>query len=43
MTIYDVCTAAGRDLVPRGVAGGSFASAKILLKFFVEQKGGLSV
>ena len=33
--------ATGHDLVPRGVAGGCFASAKIHLKFFVEQKGAL--
>ena len=42
MTSYDVCRAAGWALVPRGVASGCFASANILLKSFVEQKGALS-
>ena len=37
-TSYDACTAAGRGLVPRGLAGGCFASGKILL----EQNGALS-
>ena len=34
--------AAGRALVPRGAAGGCFASVNILLKSLVEQKGALS-
>ena len=42
MTSCDVCRAAGWALGPRGVASGSFASANILLKSFVEQKGALS-
>lgn len=42
MTSYDVCRAAGWALMPRGVASGSFASANILLKSFVEHKGALS-
>ena len=42
MTSYNVCRAAGCALVPRGVASGCFASANILLKSFVEQKGALS-
>ena len=31
MTSYDACTAAGWGPVPRGLAGGCFASGKILL------------
>ena len=42
MTSCDACTAAGRALVPRGMAGGCFASAKSHLKSFVEHKGALS-
>jgi hypothetical protein len=42
MTSCDVCRAAGWALGPRGVASGSFASANILLKSFVEQNGALS-
>ena len=38
MTSYDACTAAGRGLVSQGMAGGCFASGKILL----EQNGALS-
>ena len=38
MTSCDACTAAGRALVPRGMAGGCFASVNILLKFLVEHK-----
>ena len=42
MPSYDACTAAGRALVPRGVAGSCFALAKSHLKSFVEQNGALS-
>ena len=42
MSSYDVCRAAGRALVPRGVAGSCFALAKSHLKSFVEHKGVLS-
>ena len=41
-TSYDACTAAGRGPVPRGTAGGCFASGNILIKSLVEQDGALS-
>ena len=45
VTIYDACTAAGPVPCLNGWPAAVFASAKILLKFFVEQqqKGALSM
>ena len=35
MTSYDACTAAGWGPVPRGLAGGCFASGKIFPGFVI--------